>query len=356
VGSGGLAVLAENSCAPGLHRGAELTLARVPVKVRFAPSPTGSLHLGNALSAVANRAFGDRLLLRIDDTDPRRNVPGGEEAILRDLEWLGVAWDEGPVRQSERADRHREAAAPLGERFDGVTLLREDGSPTYQLASVVDDIDFGITHVVRGNDHRPNEALHRRLFAALGARPPEFVHHGLLLGDDGRKLAKRNGAVSVAELREQGLPAEAVRAYLEELGLPRHDVHLDLARLRRLSTEAIAKLTDEELAARVGVPVSVAPVLRGARDLTEAREYAAQVLEPPPGAGAVAPETLARARELAEAGLEPRALVRELKAVGGDLKALRLALTGHERGPELAAVVAALPRDELVRRIDAALG
>ena len=351
MGSGGLAVLAENRCAPGLHREAQLTLARVPVKVRFAPSPTGSLHLGNALSAVANRRLGDWMLLRIDDTDPARNVRGGEEAILRDLEWLDVAWDEGPVRQSERAERHREVGAPLGDRFDGLTLLREDGSPTYHLASVVDDIDFGITHIVRGNDHRPNEALHRRLFEALGATPPEFVHHGLLLGPDGRKLAKRAPGGSVASLRDEGIPAEAVRAYLEELGLPRHDVNLDLPRLRRLSIEALAALSDEELAERVGVPVSVAPVLRGARDLTEARAYAALVLEPA-DAEVDSPETLARFRELVEAGLEPRAIVRELKAVGGDLKAVRLALTGQARGPELAAVIAALPRDELLSRLE----
>jgi tRNA synthetases class I (E and Q), catalytic domain len=349
VGSGGLAVLAENRCAPGLHRGAQLTLARVPVKVRFAPSPTGSLHLGNALSAVANRRLGEWMLLRIDDTDPARNVPDGEAAILRDLEWLGIAWDEGPVRQSKRVERHREVGASLGDRFDGLTLLREDGSPTYHLASVVDDIDFGITHIVRGNDHRPNEAVHRRLFEALGAAPPEFVHHGLLLGPDGRKLAKRAPGGSVASLREEGIPAEAVRAYLEELGLPRHDVNLDLPRLRRLSIEALAALSDEELAARVGVPVSVAPVLRGARDLVEARAYAALVLEPAQ-AEVDSPETLARFRELVEAELEPRAVVRELKAVGGDLKAVRLALTGHERGPELAAVIAALPREELLRR------
>ena len=289
------------------------------------------------------------MLLRIDDTDPARNVPGGEAAIVEDLEWLGIAWDDGPVRQSERAERHRELGAPLGDRFEGVTLLRENGSPTYQLASVVDDIDFGITHVVRGNDHRPNEAVHRRLFEALGATPPEFVHHGLILGPDGRKLAKRAPGGSVASLREEGIPAEAVRAYLEELGLPRHDVHLDLARLRRLSIEALAALSDDELAARVGVPVSAAPVLRGARDLAEARDYATLVLEPPK-AEVDSPETLSRFRELVEAGLEPRAVVRELKAVGGDLKALRLALTGRERGPELAAVIAALPRDELLRR------
>ena len=320
-------------------------------RVRFAPSPTGSLHLGNALSAAANRRLGEWMLLRIDDTDPARNVPGGEEAILEDLEWLGIAWDEGPVRQSERMERHREVGAPLGARFEGVTLVRENGSPTYQLASVVDDIDFGITHIVRGNDHRPNEALQRRLFDALGATPPEFVHHGLILGEDGRKLAKRAPGATVASLRDAGIPAEAARAYLDELEVPRHDVHLDLARVRRLSIEALAALSDDELASRVGVPVSVAPVLRGARDLVEARSYAELVLEPAE-AKVDSPETLARFRELVEGGLEPKAIVRELKAVGGDLKALRLALTGRERGPELAAVIAALPRDELLSRLE----
>ena len=105
-------------------------------RVRFAPSPTGSLHVGNALSAVANRRLGDWMLLRIDDTDPARNVPGGEDAILRDLGWLDVAWDEGPVRQSERRARHLEVAARLGERFDGITLVREDGTPTSPTSSV----------------------------------------------------------------------------------------------------------------------------------------------------------------------------------------------------------------------------
>src|ERR1700747_2860056 len=111
------------------------------VNVRFAPSPTGSLHLGNALSAVANRRFADEhsglLLLRIDDTDPSRTAPGGEEAILADLDWLGLRWDEGPLRQSERYVRHREAAHLVGEpdaggalRFGQVTLLRADGTPT----------------------------------------------------------------------------------------------------------------------------------------------------------------------------------------------------------------------------------
>jgi glutamyl/glutaminyl-tRNA synthetase len=292
------------------------------------------------------------MLLRIDDTDAARNLEGGEEEILRDLEWLGVEWDEGPVRQSERVERYREAAAKLGDRFDGVTLVREDGRPTYHLASVVDDVDFGITHVIRGNDHRPNEALHRRLAEALGATPPEYVHHGLILGEDGKKLSKRAEGATVASLREAGIPAEAVRAYLEELGVPAHDVHYDLPRIRRLAIDAIGALSDEELSARVGVPASVVPALRGARDLNEARDYAASILETPPPAE-VQPETLLRFRELVD--LEPKALVRELKAVGGDLRALRLVLTGRERGPELWAVLAALPREEQLRRVDAAL-
>lgn len=332
--------------------------------MRFAPSPTGSLHLGGALSAVANRRFADErggsFLLRIDDTDPERNVAGGREAIVSDLEWLGIGWDEGPVSQSERFVRHREAAHLIGEpdsegalRFGQTTLLRADGTPTYQLASAVDDVDFEITHVIRGSDHRANAELQASLIRALGAEPPEYIHHGLLLGEDGRKLSKRHGASSLADLRDEGIPPEAVRRYLEELGLPRHDVHLDLARLRRLSTEALGELSDEELASRVGVPVSVAPVLRGARDLREAAEYASHVLEPEL-VQVDAPETLARFRELVEGGLDARAIVRELKAVGGDLKSVRLALTGRERGPELAAVIAALPRDELLRR--AALG
>jgi hypothetical protein len=323
-------------------------------RTRFAPSPTGSLHVGNALSAVAARSLGDWALLRIDDTDPARNVPGGEDELLRDLEWLALEWDEGPVRQSERRERHLEAAGELGERFDGITLVREDGTPTYHLASVVDDVDFGIDLIVRGSDHRPNEELHRRLFVALGAEPPEFVHHGLILGEDGKKLSKRAPGATVGQLREAGIPAEAVRQYLEELGVPRHDVHYDLPRIRRLAIEAIGALSDEELAERVGAPVAFAPALRGARDLSEARDYATAILDPAPVA-VDAPETLERFRELldrANGGADPKELVRELKAVGGDLRALRLALTGRERGPELWTVLAALPREELLRRTD----
>jgi len=328
------------------------------VRVRFAPSPTGTLHVGNALSAVANRRIGDWLLLRLDDTDAARNVPGGEEAIADDLRWLGIAWDDGPVRQSERAERHIAAAqeAGLPQRFDGVMLWRDDGSPTFHLATVVDDIDFEITHVIRGSDHRPNEELHAALHRALGTEPPQVIHHGLLVGADGKKLSKRAAGSTVASLRETGYPAEAVRAYLEELELPRHDVHLDLERIRSLSVDVLAQLDDEELAARAGVPVEAAPLMRGAHELVEARRLALSVLDPPSVESTQSPETLERFVELRGAlpdvlsKDEAKAVIRELKAVGGNLKALRVALTGAERGPELWAVLRALPRDEALRR------
>src|SRR5207302_2592985 len=172
---------------------------------------------------------------------------------------------------------------------------------------------------------------------------------------------------------EAGIPAAALRGYLDELGLPRHDVHVDLSRIRRFAIEAkrhdvhvdlsrirrfaieaIAALSDEELAAAADAPLELVPALRGARDLNEAREYARQILEPEP---VELPEearpTLERFKELG--GADGKTIVRELKAVGGNLKALRLALTGRDRGPELAAIVEALPREEALRRVDAAL-
>ena len=345
------------------------------VRVRFAPSPTGSLHVGNALTAVANRRFADEhggaLVLRMDDTDPSRTVEAGEGAIVEELAWLGVAFDEGPVRQSERGAEYADAAeralvsgaavrdedGSVRLRAGGTTLLRPDGTATYQLASVVDDLELGITHVIRGSDHRPNLPIQTRIATALGRRLPVVIHHGLVLGEDGKKLSKRHGHSSIAELREEGLPAAAVRAYLEELGVPEHDVQLDLPRLRRLAIDAIAAMSDAELAAAVDAPTEVVPVLRGARSLVEAREYAKLVVRPEPAEvpGEARP-TLERFAEL-RAGSperlstdEARSLVRELKAVGGDLRSLRLALTGAPTGPELAAVVAALPREEAIAR------
>src|SRR5919201_1683125 len=210
-------------------------------RVRFAPSPTGSLHVGNALSAVANRRLGDWMLLRIDDTDPARNLPGGEEEIVRDLTWLGVEWNEGPIRQSARGDRHRDVGAKLGE--------------------------------------------------------------------DGKKLAKRAPGATVASLREAGIPGPAVHRYLEELGVPQHDVHYNLPRIRRLAIETIESMSDEELAAAADAPLQVAPALRGARDLNEAREYARAIMTAPAPVKVDAAETLERFRELVErtnGGPDPR--------------------------------------------------
>jgi glutamyl/glutaminyl-tRNA synthetase len=332
--------------------------------------------VGNALTAVANRRFADEragmLLLRIDDTDPSRTVEGGERAILDYLGWLGVSFDEGPIRQSERAAVYAEAVERALEsggaardeegavRLGQTTLVRADGTATYQLASVVDDLDLRVTHVIRGSDHRPNLELQQRIARAVGGELPEVIHHGLVLGPDGKKLSKRHGHSSVAELRDEGLPAAAVRAYLDELGLPEHDVHLDLARLRRLAIEAIAALPDEELAAVAGAPLDVVPALRGARTLVEARAYAALVLDPDPGdLPESAGPTLARFVELRAAAPDrldadgARAIVRELKAVGGDLRSLRLALTGAPTGPELWAVLAALSKREALARTGA---
>jgi hypothetical protein len=344
----------------------------VSVRVRFAPSPTGSLHVGNALTAVANRRFADEhdgvLVLRIDDTDPTRTVEGGEAAILEDLAWLGVRWDEGPVRQSARGELYAEAAEQALEhgavrdadgsiRLEGTTRVGSDGTATYQLATVADDLALGITHVIRGSDHRPNEAPQRLVARALGGELPEVIHHGLLVGDDGKKLSKRHGAVAVSELRDEGIPATAVRAYLEELDLPAHDVRFDRARLGRLAIDAIAAMPDDELAGAAGAPVGYARALRGARTLVEARVIGRQLAEPEavslPDEAVPTLERFVELRvgagELDEAGA--RAIVRELKAVGGDLRVLRLALTGAERGPELWTVVAALPAGEALRRV-----
>jgi glutamyl/glutaminyl-tRNA synthetase len=248
----------------------------------------------------------------------------------------------------------REAGLP--QRFEGVMLWRDDNSPTFHLATVVDDIDFEITHVIRGSDHRPNEELHAALHRALGSQPPHVIHHGLLVGADGKKLSKRADGATVASLREDGYPAEAVRAYLEELELPRHDVHLDLERIRSLSVDVLAHLDDAQLASRAGVPVEAAALMRGAHDLVEARRLAQSVLEPPSVESTQSPETLERFVELRRplpdviSKDEAKTVIRELKAVGGNLRALRAALTGAERGPELWAVLRALPRDEALRR------
>ena len=228
------------------------------MRVRFAPSPTGVLHIGGARTALYNwllaRGSGGEFVLRIEDTDRERSTPENLELILDALRWLELDWDEGPVSQWERRERHSEAVRQLLEsghayedegavRFrvpdegeitfqDAVlgeitnpysaikdfVIQRSDGSPLYNLAVAVDDRDMGITHVVRGQDHVSNTPRQLMLLRALGAEPPVYAHIPLLHGPDGKKLSKRHGAASVQAVRDEGYLPEAVRNYIALLG------------------------------------------------------------------------------------------------------------------------------------------
>jgi glutamyl-tRNA synthetase len=227
------------------------------MRVRFAPSPTGELHVGGARTALYNwllaRGQGGTFVLRIEDTDRERSTPENVEQILDGLGWLELDWDEGPYSQAERLDAHTEAIDRLlaeGDAYEdegavrlrvppGTTVIddlirgevrfpnesikdfvirRSDGSPLYNLAVAVDDRDMGVTHVIRGDDHLSNTPRQVMLLRALGEEPPAYAHLPLLHGPDGKKLSKRHGAASVQELRAAGYLPEAVRNYLSLLG------------------------------------------------------------------------------------------------------------------------------------------
>ena len=228
------------------------------MRVRFAPSPTGVLHIGGARTALYNwllaRGSGGEFVLRIEDTDRERSTPKNVEQILDALRWLELDWDEGPISQWERRDRHEAAVGQLldscqayedegavrfrvpeeGEiTFHDVVLgdvtnpysaikdfviQRSDGSPLYNLAVAVDDRDMGITHVVRGQDHVSNTPRQVMILRGLGEDPPVYAHIPLLHGPDGKKLSKRHGAASVQQVREDGYLPEAVRNYIALLG------------------------------------------------------------------------------------------------------------------------------------------
>jgi glutamyl-tRNA synthetase len=256
-----------------------------PLRVRFAPSPTGALHIGGARTALYNwlvaRGTGGTLVLRIEDTDRERSTPENVEQILDALRWLELDWDEGPISQYERADRHRARLEELLEsgaayrstatgadvqafrkqnpdrgwrgeptdaegaairlrvpdegetvvpdairgeiRFrnalqDDPVIARADGSVLYNFAVAVDDAEMGITDVIRGDDHLSNTPRQLLVLRALGEEPPRYAHLPLLHGPDGKKLSKRHGAASVQELRAEGFLPAAVRNYLALLG------------------------------------------------------------------------------------------------------------------------------------------
>ena len=246
------------------------------VRVRFAPSPTGYLHIGGARTALFNwlyaRHTGGTFVLRIEDTDEARNSQEAIEIILSSLKWLGLDWDEGPLSgnlkgeakgdhgpyfQSQRnslyekhvsellkkdrayeregAIRFRMTREPVvipdlvcGEVTRKLTdreeadpdfvIVRSDGKPVFHLVNVIDDLEMGITHVIRGEDHLSNTSKHIKLFHALGAEAPHYAHIPLILNQDGSKMSKRDVGASMTTYMEEGFTPEAVLNYLSLLG------------------------------------------------------------------------------------------------------------------------------------------
>lgn len=305
------------------------------VKTRFAPSPTGYLHVGGARTALYSWLFaknqGGEFVLRIEDTDLERNSQEAVEAILEGMQWMGMEWDEGPYYQSKRFDRYNEMvdkllaedkafkcyasketldeiraeqeenkemarydanhpkivaaneAAKEGDacvirfrnpkegsvvfddqirgrieiansQLDDLIIRRTDGAPTYNFVVVVDDWDMGITHVVRGEDHINNTPRQINIYEALGAPVPTFAHCAMILGDDGAKLSKRHGAVSVMQYRDEGYLPNALNNYLVRLGWSHGDQEIfsqeemiEFFSLKAISKSASAFNTDKLL-------------------------------------------------------------------------------------------------------------
>ncbi len=360
----------------------------VTPRVRFAPSPTGTLHVGGARTAIYNWAFARRnggvFILRIDDTDPERSTAENTAQILRSLRWLGLDWDEGPEAdgdhgpyfQTQRADKYsaalevmrangsaypcfcsaedlaakREAARTSGggsagydrtcrtidpteaqariaagqphvwrlkvpldrgpvvvddsvrgltefpiEAMDDFVLVRSDGSPTYNFATVVDDADMEITHVIRGDDHLTNTPRQTLVFEALGYTVPRFAHLSMIWGPDGKKLSKRHGATSVEAYDEMGYLPEALLNYLALLGwsldgettivsaetlkanfsldrISKNPAIFDAEKLEWMNGAYIRDMTPAELAARM-LPWLERAGLTDAADFSERREW-----------------------------------------------------------------------------------
>ncbi len=440
------------------------------MRLRFAPSPTGALHIGGARTALYNwllaRGGGGELLLRIEDTDRERSTPENVEQIFDALRWLGLDWDGDPVFQSRRAPRHAEVLARLldsgrayhsnataqdvrafkdrhgsdkgfrgepepggavrlhagegeplrvadvirgetvfaREHMDDPVIARADGSVLYNFAVAVDDLDAGITHVVRGEDHLSNTPKQLLVFEALGAQAPVYAHLPLLHGPDGKKLSKRHGAASVQELRDAGYLPEAVRNYLALLGwghgddtklstdelqrlfrledVSRNPARFDEQKLRWLNGLYVRELSPRELAARLEEFTGRANLLEaarisqekiqtladfwplsgflfdGPRDDPQARE---RVLE-----RNGAHDVLAQAREALAAaeGFDPDAVEAALRAVveargvkpKDVFQPVRVAIAGTTVSPGIFESVATLGRAETLRRIDAVLG
>ena len=447
------------------------------LRVRFAPSPTGALHIGGARTALYNwlLAHGPgespdgragTLVLRIEDTDRERSTPENVEQILDALNWLGLDWDEGPIFQTERSERHREALEQLladghayhstataedvrafkeregaergfrgaaeaagairlsvpdeGEtvvedvirgatRFPNVNMddpviARADGSVLYNFAVAIDDLDAGITHVVRGEDHLSNTPKQMLVLQALGATPPLYAHLPLLHGPDGRKLSKRHGAASVQELRDAGYLPEAVNNYIALLGagfaadeehfrlselaerfrlerVSRSPAVFDERKLRNFNGQHLRELDTAELTRRLeaytgrtGLQGAVAISREKIQTLADfwplvGFVFDGPVDDPPAFAKTIGTEAgtaaLAAAREALAAvdpftveALEPalRAVAEEHELKPGKLfQPIRVALAGQTVSPGIFETLALLGRDESLARIDSAL-
>jgi glutamyl-tRNA synthetase len=441
------------------------------VVTRFAPAPTGRLHVGNIRTAVHNwlwaRKHGGRFILRFDDTDKARSSEAHAEGIREDLLWLGLEWD-GEHRQSRRFDRYEaaferlrdagriypayetaqeldlkrkvqlsrgkppvydRAALQLDEaerarfeaegrtphwrfrldhdspiewddlirgrqhfepaRLSDPVVRREDGSWLYMLPSSVDDIDMGVTHVLRGEDHVTNTALQIQMFEALEAPPPAFAHEALLVGSEG-KLSKRLGSLGADALREQGIEPVALVAKLARLGtsLPvepvtdpapliesfdfatfgRAPARFDMDELAQLNARIVHQLPFEAVAGRLPAGMgaedwaAVRPNLEAVADSADWWEILHGHVETRP---ADEDRDLIAAAAAEAAAIDwdeapwPQ-LVTRLKARTGRsgkalFRPLRLALTGRESGPEMAALLPLIGRDEALARLSAGL-
>ena len=434
------------------------------VRVRFAPSPTGSLHIGGARTALFNwlyaRHTGGSFVLRIEDTDKARNTPEAAQAIYDGLRWLGLDWDEGPQAggdfgpyfQSERtaiyerylarlqaAGRVYEEGGAVRFRFarekivtpdlicgdveidmsdpatnPDMTIRRPDGSWIFHFVNVVDDIEMGISHVIRGEDHLSNTPRHLQLYRALGVPPPLFAHIPLILNRDGSKMSKRDQGASLGTYMELGYAPEAVRNYLCLLGwspkddrekldiaevvrifdlknINRKNAAFDLDKCTWLSGEYLREMDGEtfqqrsrEALLRAGVDLAAFPpeyvsaaieTCRGKlkifselpayagfyfeRDVRYDPEAAAKqftaanrpLLEAVRAAFAALPEFTAAAIETA---LKSTAAALDVK-VGLLVHPTRLALTGAPSGPSLYHLIEVLGQQETLRRIDLGL-
>src|ERR671923_605937 len=439
------------------------------MRVRFPPSPTGALHIGNARTALYNwllaRGQGGSLVLRIEDTDRERSTPENVQTIFDALEWLGIDWDEGPIFQSQRADRHAEVVEQLiadghayrstagpdevkafreryGDRgfrgedegrgavrlrapdegatvvrdvirgestfehalLDDLVIARADGTPVYHLAVVVDDLDAGITHVVRGADHYSNTPKQILIQKAMGAPTPIYAHLPLLHGPDGKKLSKRHGAASVQDLRDQGYLREAVRNYVALLGwgydasttffttdelierfelsrVSKNPAVFDEQKLRWMNGRYLRELDPadlrrriEELSGRDVPPEAVAITQEKMQTLADFWPLAGFLVERGPLDHKAwekvmrdgGPERLRAARDALEGAGDPFDVERVETALRGVVDRLgvkpkdvfqpvRVAITGTTVSPGIFESVAALGRDETLARIDAAL-